>query len=488
MTSATDARPRTTPPATAAAAPTPVSAPAPAGRFRPTGAFLLTAALLALTFVPLPSGPLRAIRQSARSREPNAADRQATEAGYYEGLINVGHDGTRSELALRLLGKPPQWIKFSDIGATKYLPGDPLQFELAPNVRKTAFGEEFATNALGLRDHEYSPAKPPGVFRIALLGASIDMGWGVGTDQTYENLLESWLNRHAARRGMSRRFEVINFAVAAYSPLHRLETYRRKAATLDVDLVLYSATLLDPRLLEIQLCNVLQERVSLGTYPCLLPALGRTHITPADLVPDANGLALLSKNAIKTKLQGELWPMIDAIVGSLAAECRSGGHPLWCLLIPRAGDSDTPGDRDEGVSRHLGIAQHHALPVVDLTDSFDDEDPADVEIAPWDDHPNAHGHSLLFRALARAISDNPALYRTLFDTEVPSTTFRDLEFVPSRSDGATLPFEFTSKTPPSDLSTPSPIEAENGLAGEPATDNATSPVRPTLETVDQGGG
>ena len=45
----------------------------------------------------------------------------------------------------------------------------------------------------------------------------------------------------AARRGLARRFEVINFAVAAYGPLQRLETFRRKAAPYNPDLVVYVA-------------------------------------------------------------------------------------------------------------------------------------------------------------------------------------------------------------------------------------------------------
>jgi hypothetical protein len=494
MTTATDTRARTTTPA---AAPASATAGAPRGtRPRPTGAFWLTVALFASALVPLPSGPLRALRQSARSLEPGAADRRATEAGYYQGLINVGHDGTRSELALRLLGKPTHWVKFSDIGATKYLPGDPLQFELYPNVRETAFGAEFTTNALGLRDVEYGVARPPGVTRVALLGASIDMGWGVATGDTYENLLETWLNRHARRRGLARRFEVINFAVAAYSPLHRLETYRRKAAPLGADLVLYAATLLDPRLLEIQLCNVLREGVGLGPYPCLLPALTRAAITPADLARDAAGTGLANKDVIKTKLRDELWPMIDAIVGALAAEARANGHDLWYLMIPRAGDSDAPGDRDEGVARHVGIAAHHALPVVDLTGTFDEEDPADVEIAAWDDHPNARGHRLLFRALARAIATDPALYRTLFDADLPASTLaadfdpaptpdapRDADLLPAAYDAAGHPPRRSDSLPPRGGGSGRGGDASGGDAARPE-----APIPSPLEVEGQGRG
>ncbi len=87
------------------------------------------------------------------------------------------------------------------------------------------------------------------------------MGWGVSTREMYENRLEDWLNAQASQRGLTRRFEVLSFAVAAYSPLQRLESLRRKALAFEPDLVIYSATLLDTRLLEIHLYNLLQDRV-----------------------------------------------------------------------------------------------------------------------------------------------------------------------------------------------------------------------------------
>jgi hypothetical protein len=50
----------------------------------------------------------------------------------------------------------------------------------------------------------------------------------------------------------------------------------------------------------------------------------------------------------------------------------------------------------------------------DLTDTFDHLDPTKVEIAAWDDHPNALGHHRLFLALARALAKDKTLYETLF--------------------------------------------------------------------------
>ena len=387
------------------------------GRARPNASLWATVGLLVLGLAPLPAGPLRAARQSARSTEPNRADREANAGGYYEGLLGAGGaEGSRSELALRLQGKPPEWVRFQDAGVANRRKGEFLQFTLKPALDRELFGHPFTTNAFAMRDRPYARAKPPGVFRIALIGSSIDMGWGVGTDETYENRLERWLGTHAERRGLPRRFEVLNFAVAAYGPAQRLEAARRKAAGFDPDLVLYSATLLDPRLLELHLCGLIQNRVD-PRYEFLRRAIADARLTDADLARDSRG-DLRHRETIKAKLKPVLWPAIDGSLATLAADCRSAGLPLACLIVPRVGKADAPAARARGVASYKEIAARHGIPVLDLSAAFDEHDPASLEIAAWDDHPNAQGHKLLFLALARALVQDPALYRTVFDADV----------------------------------------------------------------------
>ena len=52
---------------------------------------------------------------------------------------------------------------------------------------------------------------------------------------------------------------MLNFAVAAYSPMQRLDVLRRKVMAFHPDLVIYSATTLDLRLMEIHLCDMLRK-------------------------------------------------------------------------------------------------------------------------------------------------------------------------------------------------------------------------------------
>ncbi len=373
--------------------------------------------ILALSVIPMPGRWARSALRSIRSPELNRADREAQATGYYVGLIDGGPEAARDELSLRLQGKSSEWKSFHEVGATKYLPRDLLQFELKPDLDRTVFGKPFTTNAQGLRDRPYTVEKPEGTFRIVLLGSSMDMGWGVATDETYENRLEDWLNAHAARRGISRKFEVINLAMAAYSPLHRLESFRRKAPAYRPDLVLYSATMLDTRLLEIHIRNLLQDRIDLR-YAYLRKALAGAGIGTEDLRLDAFG-ELKDKDAMKAKIRPFLDDIAEATVGEIAGRCRADGTPMALLAIPRVGLADAPEARSAAILRLAGTARRLDLPFLDLTPTFDDRDPTTLWIAQGDDHPNDLGHKLLFEMLARDIVKNELMYRTIFGVEPP---------------------------------------------------------------------
>jgi hypothetical protein len=375
-----------------------------------------TLAVLFMGLVPLPAEwvRVRALLDSSRSPRMNRADRVAAAGGYYEGLIGVdGMGKTSAGLAERRMGRPADRVAFNASETVQRLGRDFLMFELRPNLEQARAGHVFATNALGMRGRPCTLAKPEGTFRIALLGSSIDMGWGVGAEETYMSRLEAWLNAHAAERGPARRFEVLNFAVAAYSPLQRLEVFRRKAAAFEPDLVLYSATTLDTRLMEIHVCDMFQARVDLR-YDFLRGAVADSGITGADLRLDAAG-RLHSKDMIKAKLRPAYWSIYDATLSALAADCRSRGVPLACLIIPRVGKADAPDARGETVERLRELLARHANAVFDLSDTFDAIDPAELEISASDDHPNARGHERLFQVLAHALADEER-YASLFPT------------------------------------------------------------------------
>jgi hypothetical protein len=349
---------------------------------------------------------VRAIVDCARSPEPGPAEREGRAYNYYVELIE-GSSGSRRTAAPRGSG----WIGFKEADVIRYLDDDFLLFELKPQVRRVLCGQPFETNAFGMHDDAVAPEKPEGTFRIAVLGASMDMGWGVSYGETYVNRIQRWLTERAAGAGATpgrpRRYEVLNFAVAAYSPLQRLETLRRKVMAFRPDLVIYSATTLDVRLMEIHLCDLLRQRVDLK-YDFVREAVARAGLDRDDVRVDRDGL-LVNKPRLKHKLSSCYWWVYDRTLGAIASECRSAGVPLAMVIIPRVGPEDAPALRAEPVARLRALAAHHAITAFDLSDAFDRDDPATLEVASWDDHPNATGHARLFEALARALDADPAL-------------------------------------------------------------------------------
>ncbi len=358
-----------------------------------------TIAILAFGLIDLPIswGTVRVLKHAMKSPEIGRES-----AGYYEGLLGVS-DSEADALKKSLVGEPTDWVHFTDSGVSQMHTDDILLFRLSPNVSRSLFGKTFTTNSLRMRDRPVAAEKPADVVRIALLGASMDMGWGVATEETYENRLEDWLNEQAKRNGDPRRFEILNFAVAAYSPTQRLESYRRFARKLKPDIVFYATTMLDSRLSEIHLCDVLNYKTDFSRFEHLTRVVAQSDYEPAKLRRDPRG-KWIDKNKFKSWLEPYRDGINHEVLGDLARETRADGVELFCLIIPRAGRNDLPHLRAEGVETQKASARSHKVPVWDLTDSFDSEDPTKLALAAWDDHPNTRGHELIFRRLAESIS------------------------------------------------------------------------------------
>jgi hypothetical protein len=364
----------------------------------------VTATIALLSFglidLPLSWGKVRVMKHAMKSPE---IGREA--AGYYEGLVGAA-DSDADALKRSLVGEPTDWVHFSDSGVSQMQPNDVLLYRLTPNVSRSLFGKPFTTNSFRMRDRPVEAEKPADVVRIALLGASMDMGWGVATDETYENLLEDWLNANAERNGDKRRFEIMNFAVAAYSPTQRLESYRRFARKLKPDVVFYATTMLDPRLTEIHLCDIMNNRTDFARQQHLVSVVSRSGFDPNSLRRDPRG-RWLDKDRFKLWLEPHRGTLNHEILGELMRETQSDGVRLVCMIVPRAGRNDLPHLRQEGVEAQKSSARAYGVPVWDLTDSFDKEDPTRLALAAWDDHPNTRGHQLIFRRLVESIRNDP---------------------------------------------------------------------------------
>src|SRR6185503_5391297 len=94
-------------------------------------------------------------------------------------------------------------------------------------------------NKEGLRDREHVVEKPKGVLRVACLGDSVTLGWGIPPESAYPQQLQDRLDA----RGLDA--EVLNIALGGWTTRQELIAYRRIARRYHPDQVILGICLND---------------------------------------------------------------------------------------------------------------------------------------------------------------------------------------------------------------------------------------------------
>ncbi len=296
--------------------------------------------------------------------------------GYYEDLTRSSPDRKQSRLAERPLDRR----SFTESGLMDEV-SDYRRRVLRPDLDARWNGTTFRTNSLGHRGPQVSRGKPPGTFRVVVLGSSNTMGHGIEDEDTYARRLERDLNDRAGPR---RRVEVLNLAVSGDSPTQQLLRLRDDAPGLEPDWVLSDITALDFSLEEQH----------------LRWAMGKGVDIPFDFVREALAGSKAGADdpseVFHRKFSPFLKPLLDRTFEGWAAEVRRIGVPLTVVILPRA---DSKAESPHLFRLFRDLADRHGLRSVDLSDAFDRLDLDEYRIAPWDHHPNALGHRLIFARL-----------------------------------------------------------------------------------------
>ena len=355
-------------------------------------AFLLLAVGLfpgLLSFAP----QLAQVSIDLRTEQLSTRDGALLVRGYYEDLTT----GVRfnPELWGMYAQRPADWKEIADSDAVSYNK-DFLHFELTPNKTTHFKGAPFQTNRWGLRDRDYQKTKPPGVYRMILVGASRSMGSGVANKETFENVLEDRLNAELSpETGL--RYEILNFAIGSFGPLRKMRLLEQKAYEFDPDALIY-------------VTHVFEE--SFGAYDLTRAVLGRLDIPYPylrDIIEMSGVFPELSESAARNRLERYGAEMMHWSWGQVEEQCRERGIRTYMVLIP--GLLTEPVTL--GYRRSFAVkAAEHGFTPFDLADTFDRAPSQEsLAIAPWDGHPNAKGHRMLADRLyeelrPRLISDH----------------------------------------------------------------------------------
>jgi D-alanyl-lipoteichoic acid acyltransferase DltB (MBOAT superfamily) len=319
---------------------------------------------------------------SLRSGQLSRTDMALLERGYYEDLVRV--DRFNSPLWEVYMNKPQNWLDVQGLGLERFT-GDFRQKELTPSTGvQTRFGP-IHTNRWGMRDRDYERTPGRDTYRIALLGASTVMGWGVGDDEVFEALVERRLNQSPPTPAFS-RYEILNFAVPGYEPLQQLA-------------VLDRAWEFAPH----AILHVAAGRELLGAVQNLATSIAKGVPIPYPFLREIAGRAGIDKHTDETTAVRRLEPFRGEIISWLYAEmvrsCRAHGAVPVLMFLPHI----YPGIWQQEATEVLDRARDAGFVVLDLGGIYRGIDGTELRLAEWDAHPNVRGHQIIAAGLYEAI-------------------------------------------------------------------------------------
>lgn len=336
----------------------------------------------------LPNGWSEAA-ESIRSDRMNRRDQARMERGYYEHLLNVNRHSVGMWDALE--EKPADWDENLDSTDAVSHPDNFLLTELLPDTEISFKNYPMRTNRWGMRDLDYEQVTPPDITRLAFIGTSHVFGSGVANEQVFEQLFEQNLNSSAVSRGD--RYEVLNFAMVAYSALQQLYLLETRIQQFTPDVVVYFQIEEDERFILRNLSLAIRRGVAI----------------PFDFVQEIVDELGLKQSDSDEQIRLALTPHADRIQAwaerRIVEEIRGIGAQPVCVILPRV--QARPGQKiAEERQRITGEAGCQNLNLADVYDGYSQKD---LQIANWDNHPNALGHELIARRLFDEFTNNQLL-------------------------------------------------------------------------------
>lgn len=323
------------------------------------------------------SPQLAAAAIDLRSEQLSTRDGALLVRGYYEDLTT----GVRfnPELWGMYAQRPADWKEITESEAVSYN-DDFLHIDLIPNKTTIFKGAELETNRWGMRDRDYEKVKPPGVYRIVLVGASRSMGSGVANHETFEAVLEERLNAELSpETGL--RYEILNFAVGSFGPLRKMRLLEQKAFEFNPDALLYVTHVFEESFAVYDLTRAVLAHLDIP-YPFLVEIVEESGVSPD-----------MSEKVARGRLERYGGEMTFWSWERVREECREHGVRPYMVLIPGLLTDPVTMDYRRFFAEK---STEHGFTPVDLADTFDRiVEQESLAIAPWDGHPNAKGHRML---------------------------------------------------------------------------------------------
>jgi hypothetical protein len=360
----------------------------------------------------------------------------------------------------------------------------------------------YKKNKYNLRGDDFVSPKPPDCRRILILGDSFTFGLGVpDVRDTFPKMLETKLNREISVKGV-KNIEVLNGGKPGSLPRSWLKLYRKLDKTFDPDIVLVVFFLRDgtsQKTIPDFFIDIRKDFTARNNKSWLYQKVFTYRIIRDNL--DQSEISRVYTQKLKNGYFGDekqtrVWhhTQRDLMLIKLLTLENSRGIGFVIFPVLASLDDDYP---FKDICDYLEeYAKTQELPLHNLLPSFLGAYAPDLWVAPYDQHPNAKGHSIAAKSLfpfvkdliiAHENKDNLVLNQNQRDSDGGSSdkmisTPEKLWFEAESADTVVKPFEIAVDKDASNgkfLHVPDGAGSEYGLGG---VTMATYPV-----TVKKGG-
>lgn len=305
------------------------------------------------------------------------------------------------EVLLRIVGAPE--VAPVQRGRFRLSDNPRLLFEPVPNLAFRGDPTEFyeyqgASNSLGYRDREHTLKKPPGTYRIAVLGDSIAAGYRIErTEDAFPARLEALLRQAGVPA------EVLSFGVTGYNTSQEVETLRVRALQFNPDLVLLAYCHNDRRPPDPRILELLQDAKG---NRALLPLAEADHLLIRSALYRFVRYSVLQARARRQEASAEAGKgdTVARSLHELGEISRQKRLPVVLAVFPLL---PRPYDPEHAAQTAwlAEIAHQESFRFLDLRSAFRDCGPPLEELRFDRYHPTAAGHACAARAMAGAVRE-----------------------------------------------------------------------------------
>lgn len=264
-------------------------------------------------------------------------------------------------------------------------PNRAMGHEHIPNREAFLMGVPVKINSAGLRDREFSLAKPDGTYRILVLGDSTTFGWGVRQEKTYAKRLEQLLNERPPPRA-PKACEVINMGVGNYNTAQEVAYFMERGRLYKPDMVLLGFYTNDAE-------ETPQEQANLLACSSYLYVFSTSAwdgiLRNVQWRPNYRDYYLALYEEGKPG-----WLACQRAFRQLMATCADEHIDLRVAIIPelhRLGVDYEFGRVHQAIRE---LAKERGVAVIDLLDCLTGQNPPSLWVSEGDAHPNERAHEL----------------------------------------------------------------------------------------------